>query len=42
MEQQPVKEKREYVPAEIKLLPLSDLDLLTLSEDQGEWDPFLT
>ena len=42
MEQQPTKEKRHYEPAEITLISLSEIDILTISEDQGEWCPFLT
>ena len=40
-EQGSEKEKRRYEPAEIKLIPISEMDILTLSEDQGEWSPFL-
>lgn len=40
-EQQSPKGKRDYEPAEIKLIPLAETDILTLSEDQGEWTPFI-
>ncbi len=35
------EQKKPYLPAEIQIIPLMGADLMTLSQDQGEWDPLI-
>jgi len=35
------EQKKVYQPAEIQIIPLKGADLMTLSQDQGEWDPLM-
>lgn len=35
------EEKKLYVPTEIQIISLGGADLMTLSQDQGEWDPLM-